>query len=714
MSDTNHAAVSPSLVPDLETGHTPPAASASQDPIVVGRWELDVVNPEQPETNPLTWSDDLYRLYGYAPGELIVSFSLLQQHVHPDDRDAVIAAHRAMLRGGRPPLLEYRIIRRDSSVSILVERSQWVRNPDTGKVTKIIGTVMDVSHQRHVESALRETETTFFAAQRLAALGTWEIDLLNTPDVDSWPLRWSTETYRLVGYEPGDIALSRAVVHQLTHPDDRAFTKAVTDRALRQGLPYSLEYRIIRRDGAVRVVYEQSHIITDPRTRENKMVGIVQDITDRKQVEQALRDYNAMLRGVSAAQAKFIAGRPPQETFAELLACLLNYSSSEYGFIGERVDASEGTVTLRLHATAGTGWDPRVQQFYQQHAESGVRMSEWPETPSGAVTSLICNEPGEGAGQRYLLQGHPPVENFMALPFTYGEEIAGIIGLANAPGGYSERLARRLESMVTACASLVWAYRANQRRQEAEDKLLKLNAELEERVRQRTIELEATNRELESFSYSVSHDLRAPLRGIDGWSLALLEDFGEELAPKAREYLTQVRAEASRMMELIEDLLKLSRVTRCDMRREAVDMSALAQSIVQTLRRAEPDRQVEVAVQPGVVAQGDSNLLELVLQNLLHNAWKFTGKQPRASVEFGTVARDGTTVYFVRDNGAGFDMGYAAKLFSPFQRLHRRSEFPGTGVGLATVQRIVRRHGGSVWVEAEVGKGATFYFTLMD
>jgi light-regulated signal transduction histidine kinase (bacteriophytochrome) len=261
-------------------------------------------------------------------------------------------------------------------------------------------------------------------------------------------------------------------------------------------------------------------------------------------------------------------------------------------------------------------------------------------------------------------------------------------------------------------AGLVWRQRGTQalRKQQVVDH--RLNDELEQRVKDRTVQLEASNRELEAFCYSVSHDLRAPLRGIDGWSLALLEDYRDKLDEKGRQQLQRVRAETQRMGRLIDDLLKLSHVARGSLERSRVDLTAMAQSAAARLQEAEPERRVEFAVQPGLTAQGDARLLNVALSNLLANAWKFSRACPLARVEFGRAEVAGRPAFFVRDNGVGFDMTYAQKLFGAFQRLHKASEFPGTGIGLATVQRVIQRHGGRVWAEAQVDRGATFYFTL--
>jgi len=223
---------------------------------------------------------------------------------------------------------------------------------------------------------------------------------------------------------------------------------------------------------------------------------------------------------------------------------------------------------------------------------------------------------------------------------------------------------------------------------------------------------EASNKELEAFSYSVSHDLRAPLRGIDGFSEALLDDYRDKLDATGKNYLERIRAGTQRMGSLIDDMLKLSRVSRAELKRESIDLSEMVQAILLTVRQNNPARDVKVSIQKDIIIDGDRHLLEIALTNLIDNAWKFTGKTKNARIEFGTLLKDGKPVIFIRDNGVGFDMTYVGKLFGAFQRLHKIAEFPGTGIGLANVQRVIHRHGGKVWAESEVSKGATFYFTL--
>jgi signal transduction histidine kinase len=249
-------------------------------------------------------------------------------------------------------------------------------------------------------------------------------------------------------------------------------------------------------------------------------------------------------------------------------------------------------------------------------------------------------------------------------------------------------------------------------RKRAEEKLRSFNVELEQRVRERTVELDASTKELEAFSYSVSHDLRAPLRAIDGFGHALLEDCEAKLDADGKDHLRRIRAATQRMGTLIDDLLRLSRLTRTEMLVEKVNLTELAWSVINELQKSEPERVVRIEIAEGLEVTADPKLMRIALENLLGNAWKFTAKRSEATIELGSTNEGAKTTYFVRDNGAGFDMAYVGKLFTPFQRLHSIEEYPGTGIGLGTVQRIMNRHGGRVWAEGQVDRGAAFHFSF--
>lgn len=242
--------------------------------------------------------------------------------------------------------------------------------------------------------------------------------------------------------------------------------------------------------------------------------------------------------------------------------------------------------------------------------------------------------------------------------------------------------------------------------------LQRLNDTLERRVTERTVELQAANRDLESFSYSVSHDLRGPVRAIDGFSGALLEDYEDTLDEDGKGYLRHLRSEAVRMNHLIDDMLQLATVTKSELERSEVDLSRIAHEIIAELQRQDPERSVTHDIEENVTAYADERLVRVALRNLIGNSWKFTSKAGEAKIEFGKLETGGRVEYFVRDNGVGFEMTYADKLFRPFERLHSGNEFDGTGIGLATVQRVIQKHGGEVRGEGSVGKGAVFSFTL--
>lgn len=301
-----------------------------------------------------------------------------------------------------------------------------------------------------------------------------------------------------------------------------------------------------------------------------------------------------------------------------------------------------------------------------------------------------------------------------ALPLRVDGAVWGVLGLSSRQaGGFDDEEMRLLEELAGDVGRGIETLRLRAEKQTAEAALREVMGDLERRVGERTAELEQVNRELEAFSYSISHDLRAPLRAIDGFAEALDEECGELLNPACKDYLARIRGAAQRMGDLIDDMIDLARISHTEITTAAVDLSALAAEVGAELAEAEPSRSVHLTVAPGLVAQGDPVLLRGLLQNLFENAWKYTAHVSPPQVEFGQTRLPwGEPAFFVRDNGAGFDMAFADRLFRPFSRLHRAEEYPGTGIGLATVARIASRHGGRVWAEGAKGRGATFYFVL--
>jgi signal transduction histidine kinase len=312
------------------------------------------------------------------------------------------------------------------------------------------------------------------------------------------------------------------------------------------------------------------------------------------------------------------------------------------------------------------------------------------------------------------MRRHFQVKSALAAVLKYEKQPIGVLMTVDyrRKRDYTKRELVLIEGLANEAAMAITTAKLDAERREAAAALQRSRDELEVKVRERTAALTASNRELESFSYSVSHDLRAPLRAIDGYGQALLEDCGDRLDDAGRKYLHRIRHNAQRMAELIDDLLDLSRIGSVALKLEPVDLGGLAQEIAQGLREQEPDRKVEFQVVGAGTVTGDRQLLRIALENLLGNAWKYTGGRDPAKIAFGARPDGAQSVYYVEDNGAGFNMQYSGKLFRPFERLHDPAEFEGTGIGLAIVARIVERHGGRIWADARVDRGATFSFTL--
>jgi signal transduction histidine kinase len=392
-----------------------------------------------------------------------------------------------------------------------------------------------------------------------------------------------------------------------------------------------------------------------------------------------------------------------------------------YSRIGHRLGAELGPPAMPAgHALYAEVAFPLGTEFHSNAAFSDLRFAVYLGTRQDPANRLFGSavRPITGtrnvrtipAGNSTLLlvvapRGHLSGALTAALPWI----ILSIFLVGTAIGTIAvETIGRRRDEAVHTAEEL------SERSAElvtAQAELAVMNAGLEHEVEQRTSELQTANRELEAFAYAVSHDLRAPLRAIDGFSLALLEDEGDRLDETGRDHLNRVRAATARMSNLIDDILSLSRVTRGEMQRQLVDISAISREVLARYAELEPGRVVETVVPDGIFARGDPRLLRVALENLLGNAWKFTGPVTHARIEVGKSSDAGTTTYFVRDNGVGFDEDHAGNLFAPFKRLHSMDEFEGNGIGLATVARVIERHGGHVWARSTVGAGSTFYFT---
>ena len=466
-------------------------------------------------------------------------------------------------------------------------------------------------------------------------------------DIPAERLTWSEETCRIFGLAP-DAPPSYELFLQCVHPDDRKALEDAWTAAL-AGAPYDIEHRILV-DDAIRWVRERAEIVHDADGTPLEGIGTVQDVTERKEAELKLR-----------------------------LAASVFESSLEGVTI---TDAERNIVSVNNAFTRITGYaadevigrNPRFLKSGRQGV--GFYAAMWLAIEQNGFWS------GEVWNRRKNGEIYPEILSISAIRDERGRNLHYI-------------------GIFTDITDI----------KRAEEAVHAANAGLERRVRERTAELEASNRELEAFSYSVAHDLRGPLRGIEGFAHVIAEDYADGFDDAGRNYLSRIQQAAKRMAQLIDDLLELARIMRVDMERRDIDLSALAQSVTHDLQ-AGSERTVRFDIAPELKARADPTLMASVLGNLLENAWKFTGKQTNARIEFGADHNGAEPVFFVRDNGAGFDPAYADKLFQPFQRLHHPDEFAGTGIGLATTARIVRRHGGRIWAEGAPGQGATFRFTL--
>jgi PAS domain S-box-containing protein len=511
---------------------------------------------------------------------------------------------------------------------------------------------------------------------------------------------WNAGAERIKGWRPGEIVGRHFSVFYTVEDVAAGLPERELAAAERDGQTEGESWRV-RKDGSRFWAAVTLRALRDADGRLAGYAKLVRDTTERKRAEMrraaqyALAEALAPARTVAEALPSVLAGLGTAlgyelvlawEPRGERLACSASWlrpSSRGDAFIG----FVRGITFRRGEGVAGGAWESGEADWVEDIRQSMSYAHAPQAVEAGLLSALVF--PVRAAGETALV-----LQLFAGDPRPRDPELLDAVGpLALQLGTFVERV----------------------RQQEAAREAERARAaELERRVAERTIELTAVNRELEAFSYSVSHDLRAPLRALDGFSQVLLEDYGAGLDAQGKDYLARIRAASQRMSRLIDDLIQLSRVTRSELRRDDVDLSAVFEQAVEEVRERDRGRAVEVIVERGVHVRGDERLLRAGIVNLVGNAFKFTRDQAVPRVEFGvTPSKDGR-VYHVRDNGAGFDMAYARKLFQPFQRLHSDAEFEGTGIGLATWQRIVHRHGGRVWAEGERGRGATFFFTLGD
>lgn len=572
-------------------------------------------------------------------------------------------------------------------------------------LTGLLAIGLDVTERLAGEEALCRRTQEIKEAQRLAHIGSWT--WLVDPDV----VYWSEELYRIFGFDPNGPAPQYACYLERFEPESRERLAQANRHALHTGEPYELDLRFVGPDGAARWITARGEAKRDAAGAIVGLLGTAQDITERRQATQNLHHLNRLYTVLSKTNEMIVRVRNRTELFTESCRIPVEEGGFLMAWIG-LVDPHSQRVVPTVRWGRDDGYLDTVRIMAASDEERG-------RGPTGTAVregvSVICADIAADPRMRpwreeALRRGY---RSSAAFPIRENGQVIGAYTLyAAEPDFFAHDIVQLVEDLSADISFAVDYINHLDYRHQAERQLRSLNESLEQRVAERTRQLEATNKELESFSYSVSHDLRAPLRSIDGFSRILLTRHADALDETGRNYLDRIARAAKRMGELIDDLLQLSRLGRSELRKTSVDLSEAVHTIAEALQAAAPTRAVQWVIEDGVRVEADERLMRSLLENLLGNAWKFTAHTAAARIEFGTLTRDGERVLFVRDNGAGFDMRYANKLFTAFQRLHRADEFEGTGIGLATVQRIVNRHGGRIWAEGEVGRGAVFYVVV--
>ena len=558
------------------------------------------------------------------------------------------ADDRAVMESGQVKDMEERYLAQGKEYWIHTIKAP-VRD-DGGQVTAVLGLFEDISARQRVEQSLKDARDRLEEAQRAAHLGNWEWDALNDQ------ITGSEEFYRLFDVAPEGLSRFSQFVERL-HPDDRERVQRDVADALKQDRPYDTDYRVRLSDGGWRDVIARGRVFVDEGGKPLRMVGTCLDITERKQAENALREQYAILRAIlqSTDSSVFSLDREYRyTTFNDGHAATMK---ALYG-----VDIQIG-ASLAEYQSVPEDW-----QLARKNLDRALQGETF-------VESAFSGD--EVRSRRYFEISHSPIR-------TSANEL---IGVSVSSRDVTER-------------------------KRAEDEIRLLNVSLEERVRDRTAQLEELNKELEAFSYSVSHDLRAPLRAIDGFTRLLADDYAPHLNTEGKRLCSIVRENTKSMGRLIDDLLAFSRLGRAEMNLSQIDMGTMANSVFHELTTPQGRARIDFQVGALPPALADPTLMRQVWMNLLSNAIKFSSKREQAVIKVSAQQNQGENVYTVQDNGAGFDMQYVGKLFGVFQRLHNTREFEGTGVGLALVQRVIRRHGGRVWAEGEIDKGATFHFAF--
>lgn len=564
--------------------------------------------------------------------------------------------------------------------------------------------LVDVAACKAAQAEAQANQARYEEAERVAKMGHW-VWLVKEDSV-----RWSDQLLVLYGVDRNLCPPTYAAFIDLLHPADRAMVQRTVAEALRSHDSISFEHRVQLPDGSIRHFLQRGSLVRDFAGNPVRLIGTAQDITSRKQAELALERMNRLHAVLSEANKAIVAESNESSLFQRVCRILTDTGRFRLAWVGRIEEASHLIPVASAGEAVGYCQELRLPFPECEPLAHGIVAAAVTSKRPQISTDILADPGMEPWWSRALTWG---LASGLATPVLIdGTPIAVLVVYADEPDYFSEDVIQLMESLAADLSLALQALVEAERRRSAEAALVRLNAELEHRVRLRTRELEVANRDLEAFSYSVSHDLRAPLRSINSFSRILLENYQDRLDETGRDYFERIVRASERMGELIDDLLGLASLGLRPLQTCPVNLSRLAEVIVKELREVEPDRDVRFKAETDLHVSGDPQLLRIALENLLGNAWKFTRETPDACIRFGCDSSSGVRIFYIRDNGVGFDPLYAEKLFAPFQRLHSADQYEGNGIGLATVQRIIDKHSGRIWAESAVGGGATFFFCI--
>jgi PAS domain S-box-containing protein len=680
----------------------------------MGIWDWEI------ENDHINWSDRVYEIWGIEKSEFKQNFEALLKLVHPDDRGRVNNEVNACLSGERQGYyIEHRILYKSGEVRWVESQGQTYRDA-TGKAVRMAGTTTDITERKRSEQVIQEANASLKqyteTLERRSGLLQLGAEVARAATAILNPHELSQQVVEMVQKQFGLYYAGLFLVEDDPH---WAVLRAATGQA---GIEMLRSGHRLEVGGASMIGWCIAHC----------QARIALDVG-----EDTVRFNNPLLPETRSELALPLVSR------GEVLGGLTIQSDKPAAFSQEDIATFETMADLLANAILNARLYDQVQRELEERkrAEDKVRqlnveLEERVRRRTAALQAseekfralsennplqiarydrdgryLYVNHIGEterlqpenvlGKTLREVFGDHPSIEfaeQKIREVFDSGQplkteyELRGFVGLWSLAPEFDPE--GRVVSVISSTLDITERKRT------------------EEALEQRSAELQAANQELEAFSYSVSHDLRAPLRAIDGFTRILMDDFADQISPDGLVFLQRTRQAAQNMSQLIDDLLRLSRITRAELRLQPIQLNELAEEICARLEESDPERKMEFRIGRNLKASGDERLVQVALENLLNNAWKFTARTPNPMIEVNKTTLNGRKVFYVRDNGVGFDMKYADKLFGAFQRLHSPDDFPGTGIGLAIVQRIVRKHGGQVWAESEPGQGATFYFTL--